>query len=778
MTCLRVWRSAAALAVMVTVVLGAVLRAQSPVSVTGVVVDESGGVIANARIVVSATGGASQSATTDGSGAFSITGLQPGAYTVRAESGQFEPYQTDVVVTDTGTQNLRIVLRVRGVRENVTVEAPGGFSRGRGTAATRFEADALSVPQSSQTLASSLIQAQGVIDVGDALKQVPSAFAGHTRLSPFTSFSWRIRGLDAGITRNGFRQLYFEDVDQSAFINLDRIEVIKGPGGAVYGKEGLGGVIHMVTKRPSTQFATTAQASIGQYGTRVAAFDVTGPIGATGAAVRVNAEVERSDSFVHFQGMDRSNVAVALSTAADRRVRGFLNVEYQRRNTLPNPGLPVVGTITGTSRSVSRRTFLGEPQVDDLTTWAPLTQAWADIGLGKGWTLSPRYQHFTFNVDQQQMQLRAAVAGSPALIQRTGRYDFHERDKTHAVQLELKGTATTGQVVHQVLAGYEVNRHRYTGDWFAYASVPPINAVSPSYLSTPPGRAATLTTFSGDLNTSEPYLQDLITVDRLDLLLGVRAAQVNIDSEFLGVLTPDQNHTGTAYQAGLAFRVQPTLSLFAGASTGFSVDNIVGSTTADGTPFVPERSRQVEAGVKHQSGRLTASAAVFNIVFANATTADPIDPNFSIQVGEQTSTGVELEGQWSASRRLYVTAGVAAINARVTGSNDGDEGSRLPNVPRVQANVWGRFEVDPRIFASLGFNVVGRRFGSLNNGYELPRYGTVDASVSWQASPRTAVELFAQNVFDRTYFTGNGNNVVYPGEPRTIYVRLRARLSR
>lgn len=89
----------------------------------------------------------------------------------------------------------------------------------------------------------------------------------------------------------------------------------------------------------------------------------------------------------------------------------------------------------------------------------------------------------------------------------------------------------------------------------------------------------------------------------------------------------------------------------------------------------------------------------------------------------------------------------------------------------------GRFEIHC-LFASVGLNLVGRRFGTLNNAYELPRYGTVDASLSWQPSPRTTFELFAQNLFDQTYYTGGGNNLVYPGEPRTVYMRLRARLGR
>lgn len=759
----------------VALMVGVSLQAQTGRTVSGIVVDESGGAVAGARVTLeSPDGRPAGSAVAGADGSFQVAGLGAGALVAVVEMRQFEPARVEFTVpAGSDPDSLRVVLRVAGLVEAVRVQA-STLTQRSATAATRFEADALSVPQSTQSVTAALLEAQGIVDVGDALKQVPSAFAGHTRLAPFTSFSWRLRGLDAAVTRNGFRQLYFEDVDQSAFLNVERVDVIKGPGGAVYGKEGLGGVIQFVTRRPVPRYGATGYVSLGQFDTRAGGFDVTGPLADTGVSVRLNGELERSGTFVDAQDLDRSNMALSVSTDQRRRVRGFLSTEYLRRSSLPHPGLPVVGTVTANGvADVPRGQYLGEPGVDDLRTWSPLVQAWVDIDLTRDWTLSPRYQRFTFNVDQQQMRVRGLVPGSTTLVQRNGRYDFHERDRTQTVQLELKGRRMLGATTHQIAAGYEVNRHNYRGDWFDYVGTPAVNTLSPSYLAAPPGRAATRTSFSGDINTREPYLQDLVGVGRLDLLLGIRRSDIRIDSEFLGFLTPDQNHAGTSWQLGGAFRVAPAWSLFAGASTGLSVDNIVGATAADGSTFEPERSRQVEVGVKHQGSRTSASAAYFDIRFANATTTDPANPDFSLQIGAQRSRGFEVEAAVQGGSRWFVTAGLALIDATITESFDGDIGNRLPNVARVQANVWGRVDLHPRVQAGAGVNVVGRRFGTIGNGYELPAYGTVDGSVSWQASPRLVVEFFAQNLFDQTYYTGSNNFSVYPGEPRTVRVRLR-----
>ena len=109
----------------------------------------------------------------------------------------------------------------------LTVEATAAsgstaYAPPRSTAATRFEADTLEVPQSVQVIGRALIEDSGAVDVGDILKRVPSAYVGNTRLAPFTSFSWKIRGFDAAVTRNGYTILHhaarygFYDVAKAA----------------------------------------------------------------------------------------------------------------------------------------------------------------------------------------------------------------------------------------------------------------------------------------------------------------------------------------------------------------------------------------------------------------------------------------------------------------------------------------------------------------------------------------------------------------------------------
>lgn len=652
---------------------------------------------------------------------------------------------------------LDITLPQIGVTQAMDMAAR--YATPQSTAATRFQADNLIVPQSSQSINWAQIQDSGSIDMADVLKSVPSAYSGHSRTAPFASFSWKLRGFDASVTRNGFRQLYFEDVDQSAFSNVERVEVIKGPGSVALGMEGLGGSIHMITKRPERDFAGSAHVTLGQYDTKIGGFDLTTGVGDSGLGIRLNGEIERSGTFVDHQDIDRDNVGLTVTWDQGGPVRAFLMAEYQRRESSPNPGLPI-------GFSGKRSTYLGEPAFDYLNTWSPLIQTWLEIDLGENWTLSPRYQRFEFNVNQQQVRLRDPLGGG--LISRTGRHNFHERDMTDTYELELKGRFDLAGMAHQVALGYTAERHEWKGDWSNYVGVTAINPYNPVYANVLPAIGA-LSTFSGQADTDEFYVQDLIKLtDRFNLLLGLRQVESRIDTPD----SSDQDDRTNTFQVGASYLLDPQWSLFAGMSTAMSIEGIVGGISADNKPFEPERSRQREIGIKHQSDKLSGSLSLFHITIENATTGDPANPGFDIQSGEQRSRGIELEGGWQATADWYLSGGLAYIDTEITKSNNGDVGNRLGNIAHLQANLWTRYRLLPDVHVSLGANHVGERYGTISNTYKLPSYTTVDASLAWQIDPRLKAELFVQNLLDKEYYTGNNDFSVYRGDPLTAYARM------
>lgn len=660
-------------------------------------------------------------------------------------------------------------------------ETPPVYREPVTTLGTKFEAELMRIPQGVQVVNDSLIRDQGAVDVGDVLKNIPSANVGNTRLAAFSSFSWTLRGFDAGVNRNGFRQLYFEDVDQSALWNVERIDVIKGPSSTLFGQEGLGGTINLVTKMPRKQFAAELRGAYGEDEYAVGQFDVTGPLAAGGAlSGRITGEIERSGTFVDFQDLDRSNIAMSALWDAGGKARYFVNLEYIERRSLTYPGLPVTGTIIGNGvAKVAREAYLGEPEGDYLDTSAPMVQAWAEFDLTPQWTLSPRFQYYHFNVHQQQMRLRAPDPLDPTLITRTGRFDFHENDHEYTVALELKGKLATGPLKHQLLIGGQFAKFDDEGDWFDFDAPPAINALAPSYQTGPLAVDPFKLTFSNLVRNRELYLQDLISVTpKFDIMGGVRGTKITADSEFLGdVISHESDHVG--YQIGGAYRILEPLSLFAGYATSLDIENVLGSISSDGQPFEPEESAQFEGGIKweHPSG-FSGTASYFHIVRQNVGTTDPVNPDFTIQVGEQRVQGAEIELAWSINDNWHIQGGYAYLDGEITESNDGDEGNRIEDVAEHQATVWGRYLFTRGTLSGLslgvGANHVGDRAGDNANSFDLPAYTTVDLRAAYEWRNVTA-EIVASNLLDEEYYTQNNSTSVYAGDPRMVFGRIGVR---
>ena len=638
------------------------------------------------------------------------------------------------------------------------------------------------VPQSVQVLDATELDERGVRSIGDALRAVPSANVGNPRTARYQSFSLKIRGFLADQQRNGLRQRYFEDVDPSALSNIERIEVLKGPGGVLYGQSAVGGLLNIVTKAPQDNFGATADASFGSFDQKTLAVDVTGPISREHRLyARVTGEIERSDTYTDFQKLDRENVALSLLWQPLDAVTAHLNTEWHQRNTANNPGLPVVGTLVGNGVSELRRgLFLGEPNFTTLNAYAPLVQAWVDIKLGDNWTLTPRAQYSGFNTDLQQIRVLAPVAGNPTTVNRNGR-NGQENDGYSVFQIDLIGRQDTYGYTHNLLIGVEQNLERSLFTQFNLSNVTSIDTLNPvySYDTVTPVQSFAFHSVQ-NVDTLSGYFQDVLALtSKWDLTGAVRYTRILANNIFNGE-TEGSAQGATTFQIGSTYRFDELWSVYAGYNTGFDLEATAGSRTSTGEPLEPQESDQVEAGVRYASDSLRASAAVFRTRRTNFAVPDPVDPTIVSQVGEVRVDGVEIEGAWQATRLLQISGGYAYLGPKIVRGNTGETGRRLGDTPLHTANAsvearapsaW----LDPKL-GIVSLRATGAFVGSRSltniSAVELPDYGTLDLGLSW-ALRGLSTELFLLNATDNRYFTATGNaNFVYAGDPRTVYARI------
>ncbi|MEH1845492.1 MAG: TonB-dependent receptor [Nostoc sp.] len=221
---------------------------------------------------------------------------------------------------------------------------------------------------------------------------------------------------------------------------------------------------------------------------------------------------------------------------------------------------------------------------------------------------------------------------------------------------------------------------------------------------------------------------------------------------------------------GLVYQPIPPISLYASYSSSF-VPTI--GKSANGSTFEPTRGTQYEVCIKADvSDRVSATLAAYQITKTNVQTDDPNNPNFSIQVGEQRSRGVELDVTGEILIGWKIIGSYAYTNAEITKDNLFPVGNLFPNVAKNTASLWTTYEILKGKLQGLGFGLglyyVGDREAELDNSVVLPSYFRTDAALYYKRNNwKAAINI--KNLFDEKYYeTSQSRNIIYPGAPLTV----------
>lgn len=656
-----------------------------------------------------------------------------------------------------------------------TIIVTGERPRPTATAGTKSSAPLIEIPQSITVISSELLDAQQVQSVPEALRYVAGVRPNQFGRRGFDDFVIRGFTQSAFTFRDGLRQDPFFWVQQEPF-GLDSIEVLKGPASILYGQVGPGGIINLASKSPDGSRAGRAELSLGQYDFRRAAADVQGPLGSSGQwAYRLNGVLVDREDYVDFVDADRYTLAPSLSwtPAPDTRVT-FIG-SYQRDRYDRIFGLPAAGTVlpNPNGRIPSTR-FTGEPDFDGYDIDNLQLGYAAEHALNEAWTLKQNLR-----VNQYEVLGRTMFTGALQADQRSlARSPIEQQvdNQVFGVDTQAQWTST-GTLQHTVLLGIDYqqfdNRQDNPG-----GTVAPLDLFAPQY-GAPVTLDGSTITFSTDQVQRQLgfYAQDQVRLGRWVGLAGLRYDRAKDDNRnLLAGTRREQKDDAVTGRVGLVYLSESGFAPYASFSQSFLP---ISGNRADGGQFEPQEGEQIETGVKYENaqGRWTAQLAVFEIVQQNLTTPDPDNPGFSIQVGEQTHRGAELETAVQLTPAWDLMLAYAYLDAEVTRSNSGTQGKRPPNVPKNSLSLWSTYEFALAGWGSAGVGG-GLRYvqdfpGDAMNTFEVPDYTVFDATAWWQRGAwRLAVN--GKNLTDKVHYTGSGSiNSVFAGEGINVSAVLR-----
>jgi iron complex outermembrane recepter protein len=625
-----------------------------------------------------------------------------------------------------------------------------------------------------------VLEEQQVNSLNEAVKNIPGVIQTTPDDTPtFNGFT--IRGFFAGegqnFTQNGLN-LPFSGSSTAIFSNIERVEVLRGPASVLFGGGNPGGTVNIVTKQPQSDPFYSVEATVGSYSFYQGAIDLTGPLNDSKTALyRLNASYENAGGFVDFVNRETPAIAGALKFKIGENTDLSFDAQYVATTVGRGSGLPLEGTLLpNPNGEIPRNRNLANPGGfffnNTLTIGYNLEHRFSE-----NWTLRNAF-YFTDN-DYGYKNLYEAASLDPDLrtLQRGTSGDYNQYIQSFDLVTNVVGKFSTGSVQHQLLLGVDLRRSNLRGVQKAYFRGTPIDLFNPIYSSEildeqtlPPSETTALT------NSLGIYIQDQITItDNLKLLIGGRFDIFEqTDRDILANTETFQSGNAFSPRIGIVYQPIQPISLYASYSSSFAPT--IGRS-ASNEPFKPGRGTQYEVGVKADiNEKLSTTLAFYDLTRTNVTTADPDNPNFEIQTGEQNSQGIELFVSGEISPGWNVIAGYAYTNARLTKDNTFPVGNQINNAPKHSFNLWTSYEIQSGDLQGLGFGLgffyVGDRQGDLDNSFILPSYFRTDAAIFYKRE-RFRIALNVSNLFNVEYFVNsNAAFPVYPGQPFTVQGKI------
>ena len=544
---------------------------------------------------------------------------------------------------------------------------------------------------------------------------------------------------------------------------FERVEVLRGPASVIAGQNGPGGVVNLVSKRPQSRPAGEFNVQYGNRNHRQAAFDFTGPLAADGTVLyRLVGLARDADTQVEHAFDKRQFLAPSLTWRPSQATTLTVYLEHQRDESGNTEGFfPWEGTLFPAPNGfIPSETFIGEPEWDTYGGRRLRAGYELEQRIGTDWTLRHHLRH-----DYVKGELRTMYAAWW-----TGFVDAHRTPNPNGRYLDriwyanddigritnadllAEGKLTFGSTRHTVLLGLD-SVTSTNSQKSLEGEATPLDVYTPTYGTFP----LPLLTYDPAVETRTRQFgilaQDQIKFDeRWVLVVGLRHDRVKTTVD--GSVADGTNDSAWSKNLGLVYLGRDGWSPYLNYAESFEG---VSGTDANDIAFKPKRGTQLEAGLKWapKDGRIAASAAAFTLEEQNRLTTDPSNPLNSVQGGEVTVNGFELEtmatlGAWSFVGNYTFT------DAKTTASSDPSDPTldkQLASIPEHSVALWTTHTFAARPLRGLrtGFGV--RYVGETWDGTDTvrtPSNTLFDALISYDRG-RWHYALNASNLFDKTY---------------------------
>ncbi|OIV41341.1 TonB-dependent receptor [Flavobacterium johnsoniae] len=739
----------------------------------------------------------------DENGAFEFGRVKANTYTLQVSLSGYETLEQEVIVSGSETTTLNLQLKVsnKQLKEVIITNSRGKAFPKQSTYVSKMPLKNVENPQVYNIVSSELMKEQAITSYDDALKNVP----GIQKLWESTGrggdggsyYSLRGFEIQANVV-NGLPGLTSGSLDPA---NIERIEVIKGPSGTLFGSSlvSYGGLINTVTKKPYSGFGGEVSYLAGSFGLNRVTADINTPLDdADNVAFRINAAYQTENSFQDAGFRTSMFVAPSLSYKVNDKLSFLINTEFMFEEKT-TPSMLFLG----------RDAPLQFKDLADLNYKTDLSFYSNDLPMK-----NPRFNlqgQMTYKISDQwtsQTVLSRTSTKSKGYYSyiydnENGNRDFgfwitkeNSQTATTDIQQNFIGDFKIGNMRNRLVVGvdYYERNSMFAGSGYgklynvtAQGAVTQLDTINTYYLS----QTSVDKLLAGEEGpnyhskdaTYSAYASDVLNITPTLLVMASLRVDYFDTEGNIKVDTDDYTQTALSPKFGLVYQpIKDQLSVFANYMNGFR--NVAPSAIYDANgdfigskTFEPEHANQLEAGVKADlfSGKLTATASYYDINVANLVTSNPM---YSSQGGEARSQGFEFDLNAAPLKGLSIIAGYSHNDSKITKGDENnvwlDQGKRpFWSGPKNLVNLWATYKFDEGLLENFGLGFGGNYASenaildsSVTGKFVLPEYTVINGSVFYNSN-KVRVSLNVNNITNKDYFNG-GWSTVNPQKPRNV----------
>ncbi|AEG48152.1 TonB-dependent receptor [Sphingobium chlorophenolicum L-1] len=684
--------------------------------------------------------------------------------------------------------------------------------------AQRREQRLLDVPVAVSAISGETLQSVGVRQATDVVKLVP----GLTFLNagPVSLFS--VRGItlnDYGDSNESPIAFYADDVYIAALaattgqmFDIERVEVLRGPQGTLFGRNATGGLIQVISRKPTRDFSANVSLQYGSYDQVIVEAGIGGPI-TDGIRFRTSGTFNRDD------GWQRNlTTGTRLAKTHAWALRQLVDIELASnlKATLNVHGGRTDNTVAGYG-------FRGTLDPNDLSSSCSETDIVARRCVNAEGFRDPNPDPRHVYSDRAAPKSRVRNFGTSATL----RWTLGDVDVTSVTAYERtkKSHQEDADASPQQLfsVDYNADRKQFSQELRANGTSGNLTWVLGAYyfnekLDDGLVSVPTLVPFLGTYGLQNQYRQrsesgaafaqlDYELVEGLTATAGIRYStetkKLTISDDFANpfYINNERAHTEKiTWKAGLNWKLAPDWMTYASVSTGFKSPAFNTTLSLDGgsRPAAPETNTNFEIGVKGQSAdrRFQISTAAFYTKYRNFQLVDipddaSVPSSVLLNADGARILGAEVELNARPIQGLTLNASATYLDTKIQSpglqlGNDLLDGNRLTRSPRWSLKGLAMYEIDAGSAGRFGVRVDGSyqtaADSQLNNGIaaRTPSYALANGGLSWSpADSNFTFEAFVDNIFDKAYTTHQyilvDANALQWGRPRTWGARVSAK---